>query len=118
MKQKFEVNLDQNKDRSNKLIRVIFNADMRCGHIGLTEIAKRLKLDLSSMRVGDFIAFVNTRKTHLKLLTTNSTLAHLRMPEGSGQINMKLLSVIPKFFNGREIKYDDALKEIISKELR
>lgn len=118
MKPKYQITLDQNLDKSNKLLRVVFNTDMRQGHLGLRQVAKDLKLNIDNMLVGDFIAFVNRRKTHLKLMTVNNTIAHLRMPDGAGQINMKLLAIIPKFFNGREIRYDDALKEIISKELR
>lgn len=101
----------------NRLIRVVFDADLRCSHEGLTAIAKNLKLKLDELELGEFVAFINSKKTMIKLYAAGNTIAHFKTPDGR-QLNLKVLALIPKFFNGRELKYDDALKEVITKEIR
>jgi hypothetical protein len=102
--------------KENRLLRVVFNADLRCSHDGLEKLAKSLKLDVAKLPVGQFVAFINARKTSIKLYAAGQTIAYFKMPRG--QLNLKILSVIPKFFNGRELRYDDALKDVILKEMK
>jgi hypothetical protein len=106
-------------DRSteNRLIRVVFNTDLRCGHAGLAALAKGLRLNVDNLKIGQFIVFINRKKCALKLYAAGNTVAHFRMP-GSRQMDMSVIALIPRFFNGKELKYDDALAEVIKKQIR
>lgn len=103
------------KSTENKVLRIVFNADLRSSHDGLTKVAKTFKLNPAELEVGEFLVFVNRKKSAVKIFAANYTVAHFRMPDGR-MMNPKVLALIPKFFNGRELKYDEALKEVINKE--
>jgi hypothetical protein len=103
--------------KENRLIRAVFNTDLRNSHDGLYKIAKDLKVNIDNLSVGEFIVFVNKKRSALKLYAAGNTIAHFRMP-GDRVMNMKVLAVIPKFFNGKELKYTDALAEVIRKEFK
>jgi hypothetical protein len=107
----------QQRETANRLVRVVFNADLRAGHDGLTLLAKGLKLNPANLGVGEFIVFINRKKCALKLFAAGNTVAHFKMP-GQQQINMKVIGLIPRFFNGKELQYSDALSEVIRKEIR
>lgn len=100
---------------TNKILRVIFNADLRCSHDGLRKIAKDLSLNVDTLRIGEFLVFINSRKSALKIFAAGQTIAHFKMP-GERKMDMKIISMIPRFFNGQELKYDAALREKILKE--
>ena len=101
----------------NKILRVVFDTDLRCGHTGLTTLAKNLRLNPMNLAVGEFIVFINRKKCALKLFAAGNTVAHFKMP-GSQQMNMAAIGLIPRFFNGKELKYDDALAEVIKRRIR
>lgn len=101
----------------NRLIRIVFNTDLRCGHDGLAAIAKGLRVNVNTLEIGEFVVFVNRKKCALKLYAAGNTVAHFKMP-GTRQMNMSVIGLIPRFFNGKELKYDDALAEVIKKQIR
>lgn len=103
--------------KTNQVIRVVFDVNMNNGHFGLKEIAKKLKVNFEEMEVGDLICFLNTAKTIVKIVAAGgTTIAHFKHPLGHA-IDMRTLSLIPKFFNGKELQYDKAIEEILGKEL-
>lgn len=101
----------------NRMVQIVFNADLRCSHDGLRLLAKSLKINLDALVVGEFVVFINTNKNMLKIFAAGNTIAHFKN-EKSRMINMKILSMIPRFFNGKELKYDEALAEVIRKEIK
>lgn len=104
--------------KANRLVRVIFNADLRSGHRGLTDACKKVGLNPRDLEVGEYIIFVNTKKTMLKAFASGeSVVAHFRMP-GHRTINVKVLRYLPRFFNGGELRYGAALDELVKKEVR
>lgn len=108
---------DFTKARANTLLRVVFNADLRCSHDGLALQAKALRLDVAKLEVGEFVVFINAKKTMLKMFAAGNTVAHFKTP-GNRQLNLKVLAIIPRFFNGQTLKYDEALSEVIRKEIK
>ena len=82
--------------------------------MGIREAAKKAGTTLA---VGEFIVFINRKKCALKLFAAGNTVAHFKMP-GSQQMNMSVIGLIPRFFNGKELRYDDAIAEIIKKRIR
>lgn len=105
------------RETTNRIVRVVFNADLRSGHDGLTNMAKNFKINTSTLGVGEFVVFINRKKCALKMFASGNTVAHFKMP-GQQQMNLKVIGLIPRFFNGRELQYDDALAEVIRKEIR
>lgn len=102
---------------TNEILRVIFHADLRCSHTGLSLIAKKnFKIDTSELGQGQYLVFINTAKTIVKVYTGGNIIAHYKSRHG--QINLKTLSLIPKYFNGPKFHYDAALSEVIRKEIR
>jgi len=91
------------------------NSDMRCGHTGLAAIAKKRGINLDNLGVGDLVVFVNSKQDKVKVATAGYTLSYLRMPSGQ-RINPGVISLIPKFFNGGQINYSGALRQVIMKE--
>lgn len=101
---------------SQKIIRFFPDTDLRCGHDGLSEIAKEHKINVQSLGAGEFVVFTNRKKTAVKLYAANYTVVHQRMV-GGAKIDMRVISLIPKYFNGTKINIDGAVKEIITKAL-
>ena len=100
----------------NRVIRYFPDTDLRAGHDMLLSIAKEHKLSLKDLEPGEFVIFVNRRKDALKMFAGSTNLiAYLRLP--SGRLDMRTIQMIPQFFNGGEIKYDQALKKVIERSL-
>jgi len=99
----------------NRIVRVIFDADLRCSHDGLRETAKKLKVLVDDLHTGEYVVFINSKKNMLKLFAANNTIAHFKTPD-QRKMNLNVIAQIPKFFNGRELKYDDALKKVIEEQ--
>jgi hypothetical protein len=96
----------------------VFGADLRRGHPGLSEQAKKLGIKLSELRPGEFVAFVNNRKTGIKFFAGDQKmLGYFKMP-GSMQMNVKVLKILPRYFNGGQLHYKAALEEVIRAEVR
>lgn len=100
---------------TNRVVRVIFEADMRCSHDGLRKIAKKLNVIIDTLSLGEYVVFINTKKNMCKIFAAGNTIAFFKMPGGK-MMNMKIIGMIPRFFNGKELKYDEALRELIRKE--
>lgn len=101
-----------------KLIHVFQEVSMRKGHPGLTELAMKQKLDPQRLKLGEYIVFINRPLTALKLFATGNTVAHFKMPDGAGRLDMRTIAMIPRFFNGKQIDYHGAVKAIIEKTLK
>ena len=101
--------------RPNRIIRYFPNVHMGNSHHGLSEIAKEHKVNISKLEPGEFVIFVNNDQTALKMFAPGNIIAHLRMP-GTQKINPRVIAMIPRFFNGAQIEYDKALREVIQKE--
>lgn len=105
------------RESENKILQIFFNTDLRCAHDGLAILAKKEKLNVDKLRVGQFLVFMNTKQSQLKIYAAGRTIAHFKMPNHR-RMNLKVLQMIPRFFNGKELKYDEALSEIIKAEIK
>jgi len=105
------------RDRTdNRLAKIVFNADLRSGHVGLAAQAKNLKINLDQMSVGEFVVFINRARSAAKFMSPDKILiSHWRMPNG-GRMNPKVIKLIPRYFNGREFHYDQALAKVVRDE--
>jgi hypothetical protein len=99
-----------------KIIRFFPETDMRNGHDGLAKIAKDNKINVTQLNLGEYVIFVNKKKTAIKMYAPNHIIVHQRLP-GGARLDARVISLIPKYFNGTKINLDGALKEVITKAL-
>lgn len=99
----------------NKLLQIVFNTDLRMGHKGLTDIARKLKLDPDNLNQGEFICFVNASKTSLKLFATSNTIAYFKN-KNNRIMDPGVIRILPRFFNGTELNYSKALESMIKEK--
>lgn len=112
----FKVPTFTTKER-NRIVRIIFNTDLRNSHDGLTTLAHDFDIDTATLKPGEYVVFINAKKNALKFFAAGQVVAHFRMPSHR-KMDMRIIGMIPRFFNGRELKYDDALKELITTEFK
>lgn len=98
----------------NHIIRYFPDVFLGNGHKGLSALASKNGIDVRNLRHGEFLMFVNKQQTALKLFVMGNVVAYLKIP-GSERINPKVITMIPRFFNGTEINYNKALRAALSK---
>lgn len=86
-------------------------------HKGLSTLAKKKKIDVDKLRPGEYVIFMNRRRNALKMFTCMNGIFHHKLPYESLRYDLRFIKLIPRFFNGKELNYDGALKEIIMKDL-
>ena len=101
---------------TNRLIRYFPNADLRNGHFGLAKMAKANNIDVTELE-SEFVIFTNRSRTGLKMFAPGNIVAYLKTVSGQ-KIDLNLIRGLPKYFNGTEIKYNDALKKKIERDLK
>lgn len=118
-KKQFEASLEEisnAKPKSNKLIRVFSDTHLGNSHSGLAMIAKLKNIDIAKLSLGEYVVFVNRKQNAVKMFAPGNIIAHMKLPD-SMKIDMRIIALLPKYFNGGQIRYSDALKEHIKKEL-
>jgi len=100
---------------TNRLITAFVGTDMRCQHNGLAIIAKKRKVDVYDLKVGEHVVFVNTALDRIKMFSAGGVLSYLKV---KGGIEMETLAYIPKAFAGNlPVAYGSALKAVLQKKL-
>lgn len=102
------------KAENNRVLQVFLNADLRCSHDGLREIAKKGGLDVKDLQPGQYIVFLNAAKNRLKLYASNNVVAYMKQPDGS-RIDPRMIAELPRAFNGTTINYESAIKDALIK---
>ncbi len=100
----------------NRVIRFFPDTHLGNGHDGLARIASKNNVDVRNLGWGEFVVFMNSRCSALKMYSQGGLIAHLKMP-GNGRIAMETIALIPRFFNGTNIDYQGSLAETIRREL-
>lgn len=92
------------------------DTDLRCQHNGLSEIAKKEKIDVGKLLPGEYVVYVNHARDRVKLFTSSNVIAYLRLK--TGKIDLRTIQFIPKAFEGSgRIDYDKSLKEFVESSL-
>lgn len=102
------------KAENNRVLQIFLNADLRCSHDGLREIAKKGGLDVKDLQPGQYIVFLNCAKNRLKLYAAGNVVAYMKQPDG-GRIDIRMIAELPRAFNGTSINYETAIKEALAK---
>jgi hypothetical protein len=98
-----------------KIIRYFPDTNLRAGHKGLAEIAKKHKINVKELAAGEYCIFTNKARNAIKMYASGNTIAHHKDPNNR-RINPLVIKYLPLFFNGKKIDYDKALDFAIRKE--
>lgn len=98
---------------SNRVVHYFPNTDIRCGHDGLKQIA--IKAGFREVKPGEYLLFVNRKKTHLKVMAANNIVAHYRSP--CGRVDLRAIQYIPEAFNGEGFDFNRSLRSLLVKDL-
>ncbi len=103
---------------STRILMIIDNVHMGLGHLGLSLIAKKMKIDAGQLGPGSTILFLNRAKDKLKMLGANGqVIGYLKMPQGR-KIMLESLQFIPQAFSrDGSIHYEKALTLALEKVL-
>lgn len=82
------------------LVQLFFNINMGKSHGGLKLVAKEYDLDLETLIPGQYVGFLNRKRTKLKLFTAGNIFAYLALPEDQ-QVTMEIIAQIPQVFQSR-----------------
>ncbi len=96
----------------NRLLHFFPGADLRCSHDGLKLLAKKKKVDLSNMKMGDCVIFMNNAGTKLKMFASGTKCLMFVSNDGR-KIAPETIQFLPQYVQGGELNYRGALKEAI-----
>lgn len=99
----------------NRVVRYFPDTDLRNGHDGLTNLAQKNGIKIKDLPWGEFLIFMNTSQTMLKMFSQGGVICHLKMP-GRTKIDPRTIALIPRFFNGTYIQYSKALEKVIMED--
>lgn len=104
-----------------KLLHVILDTDMRSRHTGLRKQLVEKGIDISKLKPGDIIAFLNTRKTMLMVMTVLDEkdsigfVGHYKSPHG--RVPPEALEFIPRALGANGFEMNKAIKAGLQKVL-
>lgn len=100
----------------NRVLHMLSDVPMYYQQKGLALIAKkRLKLDVSTLPVGEYVLFINKPFNACKLMAANNVLIYHRHPLNH-RLNYHALKLIPDFFDGFDLNYGKAFKRWLKSE--
>lgn len=73
-------------------------------------------MDVNNLGAGEFVIFVNSSKTALKLFASGNIVAHLKMRDRR-RLSLDVIASIPNHFDGTRIDYERALEQRLMKDL-
>lgn len=100
----------------NQVVHLFTNSDLRSGHLGLTKIANKNKVNVTNLAPGEFVLFVNRRLTGMKAYGANNTVIYCKSPNDSRPFDPRTFEQLPQFIEGPTIRYKDALVQLMHKK--
>lgn len=95
----------------NIIRKCIMDADLRGGHDYLARLAMTGGLDITTLKQGDVVVFLNRKQDKVKVYAHNNIIAYWRSP--SGRISLDMIRWIPRCFNGKDFDFNQATKKMI-----
>jgi len=105
-----------------RILHVIQNADFRCRHEGLVAIAKKAKVDMSQLKVGDIVVFLNVARDRLICISvlpeqdSFGLLSYYRSPHG--RVPMEAIQFIPQAFGVTGLNMNAAIRSGLEQLLK
>jgi hypothetical protein len=101
----------------NQINLCVRNADLRCGHKGLTELASDYGFNVDTFKPGQFAAFVNRSVRSVKVLCANNVLLYYKCKTGNLVEGSTGLELIPQFMASGNLKIEKRLKTMLLEAL-
>lgn len=102
--------------RTLRILRFFPQSDLRCSHDGLRVLAKKNGVDPWKLAPGEFLVFANNLQNKLKIYAPGNVLVYLKSPDNH-RIDLDIIRLIPRFFNGTEFNYPAALQKLITDKI-
>jgi len=98
-----------------KILRVFYDADLRCYHDGLAERAKKEGVDVKNLKAGEYAVFINSKRDRIKVFAAENVIAYQKSEHG--RLDLNALKRIPEVFESRGgFSYTKAVeKELIER---
>lgn len=97
-------------------VQMFFNVNMAKQHDGLKKLAENYDIDMSRLEPGQFVAFLNRKRTRLKMFTAGNIFLYLSLEEG--QVTPELISQIPSMFKGEnKVEFEPVFIEALESEI-
>ncbi len=102
----------------NVLVRCFIDTDLRSQHNGLAKIAARHRINVSRLRPGEHVMFINRARDKMKMYSANGVLSYLRLGDRR-KVDMDTIGEIPRAFDGSlSLAYERALTKTVKQKLR
>lgn len=96
------------------ILRYFPDTHMGLSHHGLTEIARKHKINLPELPHGNFVIFTNKKLTAVKVFAAGNTIAYKRT---GTKLDLNMIKNIPRSFRGGQFNFDEALRETLEQKL-
>lgn len=101
--------------KTNNIIRIFTDVDMRCSHIGLSKIADKENVLLDELDSGEHILFLNRKGSKMKIYSKNNILSYLSSDK---RLELSTLKYFTECFGAKGFQYNEALKKVLLEKLR
>ncbi len=98
----------------NEIIQVFLDVDMRAGHRGLADVAKKRKVDVLNLDPGEHVVFVNRKVDKIKIYSARNVLSYLLSDK---QLDISALSYFSDCYGAKGFNYDNALRKVLLQKL-
>lgn len=106
-----------------KIKRVFLNVSMANRFDGLQKIAQDAGVKVKTMTGEDYVIFVNRDRDRVAMLVgaqapgLMQTMAYVKLEKGR-KVEMRVISEIPRAFDGKTLNYDQALSLALTKAMK
>lgn len=102
--------------KQGHVVQLFFNVNLGRSHRGLRMIATEYEIDLDRIVPGQYVGFLNRRRTAIKLFTSGNVYAYLRLYEGI--VTADIINQIPRVFQSTaSILLSNPIREAIESEI-
>lgn len=102
--------------KQGHIVQLFFNVNLGRSHRGLRMIATEYEIDLDRVVPGQYVGFLNRRRTAIKLFTSGNVYAYLRLYEGI--VTADIINQIPRVFQSTAgVMFAPTLREAIESEI-
>lgn len=91
--------------------------DLRCQHAGLAKLAAKRKIDVSKIKPGSHIIFINNAMNKLKMYSSGEIVSYLKLSKGT--LDLDAIAKIPQAYGDNiRMKYNSALRRTLLQKLK
>jgi len=95
---------------NNRITHCFLDTDFRNQHAGLTLIAKKSHIQVSQLKPGQHLMFINSAQNKMKLFSANNIVSYLKLDRG--RIDLAAIQHFSSCFSSNlEMTYATALKK-------